>query len=460
MRAIRLLLGSTLAAAAILALAPGAATADEQGVFRAPAARPTDDPDPNRNSYTAKEAPQSPSCTANFCVHWVAKGPDRPKRADANGTSDGDGIPDYVEQVQEVAEYVYTVENVQLGWRDPKSDGKKGGDVGKVDVYLKQLSGELFGYAAPDPGQADRKHLLPRKLYGYMVIDNDYNSFEFPGTKPSEDLEVTFAHEYAHILQFSYDAYQGAWLAESTATWMEDQVYDEINDYRRYLPRWTKLFNTPLTANSVKSYGSAVWNEWLALRYGQSFTRKVWAGAIHVKPGGFSIASYGRAIKAVDGEDFSRDFARFARDVSEWRTADVFPEGSAYPDVARQGSLPVGGKPEERFLNHTTFQLLRIDAPRGRAVVVRAKVPMGVAYGLALVGRVGGEKNGEVVSELGLRQNGGRMSIQLEDPGRFDRITAVLVNADGSALGFSPRSLDWNYLTDTAPFRVRALLAP
>jgi hypothetical protein len=48
------------------------------------------------------------------------------------------------------------------------------------------------------------------------------------------------------------------------------------------------------------------------------------------------------------------------------------------------------------------------------------------------------------------------MTVRLSRPGRFRRITAVLVNADTRAEGFSARRLDWNYLTDTAPFRVRA----
>ena len=48
---------------------------------------------------------------------------------------------------------------------------------------------------------------------------------------------------------------------------MEDQVYNGINDYLRYVRRWVHLWETPLTTNSIKEYGSAVWNQWLARRY-------------------------------------------------------------------------------------------------------------------------------------------------------------------------------------------------
>lgn len=450
------LIGASLASLAVLAGVPAAASAGDQWIFRTPAARPTDDPDPNRNAYTVPEAPRSPACTRHFCVHWVAEGIDAPSLADA----DGNGVPDYVTQVQEVAERVHTVENERLGWREPKPDGRKGGKRGKTDIYLDEIGGALFGYAAPDRGQGTKAHRLPRRLHGYLVLDNDYDPREFPGTNPRENLEVTLAHEYSHILQFGYDAYQDAWFAESTAVWMEDLVYDGINDYLRYVRRWVKRYDTPLTANSIKEYGSAVWNKWLAHRYGRSIVRRAWARAVHTKPGGFSVSAYDSAIRSAGGSTFSRDFVRFARDLPEWRTDSAFSEGSAYPDVSRQGSLPLGGRVLDRSLNHTTFQLLRLHARRGRGVVVRAVAPRGISAGLALVGRTGSERRGSVFSALAYRRNGGRMAVHLSHPGRFERLTAVLVNADTSASGFSARRLDWAYLTDSAPFRVSARLLP
>jgi hypothetical protein len=448
------LIGASLALVALLSLAPASALAGDQWVFRAPAARPTDHPDPNRNAYTVPEAPRSPACTRHFCVHWVAEGIDAPSLLD----TDGDGVPDYVERVQAVAEHVYSIENGKLGWRDPKSDGRKGGDNGKTDVYLDQIGGALFGYAAPDRGQATKAHRLPRRLHGYLVLDNNYDPSEFPGTTPQHDLEVTVAHEYNHILQFGYDAYQDAWFAESSAVWMEDQVYNGINDYLRYVRRWVRRYDTPLTANSIKEYGSAVWNKWLAHRYGRSIIRHAWARAIDTKPGGFSISAYNSAIEADGPSDFARDFARFARDLPEWRTDTVFPAGDSYPDVTRQGSLPLDGRSLDRSLNHTTFQLLRIHAGAGRAVVVEATAPRGISAGLALVGRTGSEEHGHVVSALRFAPEGGETSVRLSRPGRFDRLTAVLVNADASASGFSARRLDWAYLTESVPFRVSARL--
>jgi hypothetical protein len=220
--------------------------------------------------------------------------------------------------------------------------------------------------------------------------------------------------------------------------------------------RWVNLHNAPLTANSIGEYGATVWNEWLVRRYGRTILRNAWSRAAHTRPGGFSVDSYDSAIRAAGGSDFSHDFARFARDVAEWNTGNSFREGRRYPDVPRRDSLPADGRPLERSLNHTTFLLLQVHPRGNRAVVVHASAPAGVAAGLALVGRIGSERYGRVVSRLLFHRRGGSMTVRLARPRRFERITAVLINADTRADGFSARRLDWNYLTDTAPFRVRA----
>lgn len=388
-------------------------------------------------------------------MHWVAEGLDAPSLVDGNE----DGVPNYVEDVLSVAQHVYAIENESLGWRRAVLDGKEGGVGGKADVYLKNLDHRLFGYSAPDRGQADKAHRFPQRLHGYLVLDNDYGPSEYPGTKSLNDIKVTFAHEYSHLLQMGYDVYEDGWFAESTAVWMEDQVYNGINDYLRYVRRWVKLFNTPITANSIREYGSAVWNDWLTRRFGPEIVRDTWARSAHTKPSGFSVAAYDSAIGAAGGADFSEEFARFAGDIAEWRTGKVFREGPLYPDVPRQATLPRDGRPLRRFLNHATFQLLAVHPGRARAVIASAVAPPGIAAGLAIVGRTGSERYGDAVSRRVYSEDGGQMSVRLPDPGRFQRVTVVIVNADTQAAGFDARRLDWNYLTDMAPFRVRARVA-
>lgn len=437
-------------AIAVAALAVALLTVASAAAAARPFERPGDTVTPSRNSYTVPEAPKSPGCGDHFCIHWVDQGLDAPRLKDTNG----DGLPDYVERVLAVAEHVHEIENKKLGWHEPLSDGTLGGGHGKTDIYLAEIGPRLFGYAAPDRDQAGDGGRSSRHLHGYLVLDNDYEPFEFPGTTQGRDLKVTIAHEYNHILQFAYDAYEDPWFAESTAVWMEDQVYNGINDYLRYVRRWVKLWETPLTANSLKEYGSAVWNEWLAHHYGRVLIREAWADAATTHPAGFAVAAYERAIRAAGSSTFGHDFTRFAADVSEWRTGIGFRESDLYPDVPRRGSLALGAPPLTRRLNHTTFSLLGVHAATGRAAAVHVTAPEGVAAGLALVGRVGSERHGRTVKSVAYSPTGGTLTVRLADPARFQRITAVVVNADAAAAGYSARRLDWRYLTEETPFKV------
>src|SRR3954468_12252583 len=120
-------------------------------------ARPTEgSADPQQNGWSAPEADASPICTAHFCVHWVESGADAPPLADSNHN----GVPDWVELTAATAEHVFDVENSNLGWRAPRSDGSEGGGgAGRTDIYLEDVGGGgIYGYAAPDP--QPRRHSL------------------------------------------------------------------------------------------------------------------------------------------------------------------------------------------------------------------------------------------------------------------------------------------------------------
>src|SRR6266576_3098042 len=220
------------------------------------------------NGYTVGEH-DPPYCSAHFCIHWVDSTDDAPSLADDNGN----GVPDYVETMDGVFEHVYDVENAQLGWRPPKPDEGLGGDS-RTDVYIKQLGpSQIFGYSAPDPGQRARSQSA------YLVMDNDYRQSEYPRySNPLPPMEVTAAHEYNHVLQFGYDVLQDTWLFESTAVWMEDKVYDDVNDYLSYLTPWSQLSQVPLTRFNgndstdplnVKVYGDAVLPRYIDAHLGQ-----------------------------------------------------------------------------------------------------------------------------------------------------------------------------------------------
>jgi Family of unknown function (DUF6055) len=425
---------------------------DQRRQARRLLARPTDSPDPDGSAYTVGEQP--PFCSAHFCVHYVASTLDAPDPVDGNGN----GVPDYVEQVSAVAETVYATENGSLGWRPPVSDGTRGGDS-RVDIYLSQLRGEIFGYSAPDLGQSGRSQ------FAYLVVDDDYSAAEFPGTSALADLEVTLAHEYNHVLQFGYDIDQDLWFYEASAVWMEDHVYPDLNDYLRYIHRWVVRSRLPITATNIKIYGSAVWNHWLATQYGDSIVRSAWERAAAARPAGFSLGVYDRTIRtaavsagrSARGSDIAHEFLRFAVATAEWRTPGDFPyvDAPLWEDVKRRGRLSPG-RFVIRNLSHTGYLLFGVRPRNVRAIRLLAGAHRGTKAGFALICREGPVATGHVRIKTRFTNRGGVRGVTLRHPGRCSRITAALVNADTRQVGFAFG--DWIYTHEHERFAATLLV--
>jgi len=411
-------------------------------------ARPTDGGnDPQKGGYTVKEA--APFCSSHFCVHYVRTTNDAPDLTDANGN----GFPDYAELISVLAELSYRTEVGRLNWTVPRKDKKIGGS-NRTDIYLAQIGNEgLFGYAAIDPGQATRNKPFKRSLYSYLVVDDNFSRKEFRAA-PLDSASVTIAHEFNHVLQFTYDVLQDSWMKESSATWMENRVFTESDDYLRYLKGWARQTRVPLTkASFPKLYGSAVWNQWLGARYGPDIIRGAWERAVNTRPGGFSVDAYGSAIRRAGRSTFERDFTRFAADTAEWNVNRRFPEGRQFPRVKRSGKLRPGGRITRR-INHTAYQLIDVDVPkRARSLRLGAFVDRGTRAAIALVGRVGKGRRNRIITRLRCLRSGGSRSIALGFPGRFRELTAVLVNTDATQNGFSGLQGDWRYTRDRVLFK-------
>ena len=103
-----------------------------------------------------------------------------------------------------------------------RSDGR-GAAAAARPTSTSRRSAALFGYAGPDEGQNPKGTGCRVACTATWSSTTTTTRSSTPAPSRSTDLEVTFAHEYCHILQIGYDAYQDAWIAESTAVWMEDR---------------------------------------------------------------------------------------------------------------------------------------------------------------------------------------------------------------------------------------------
>jgi hypothetical protein len=410
-------------------------------------ARPTDGRDPFKNAYRVPEA--TPYCTTNFCVHYVTSTSDAPDLTDAGGVP---GVPDYVEKIDIAAETSFAVENSQLGWPAPRPDGKLGGNK-QTDIYLANVGADgLFGYAAPDPGQG-----CARKCFAFLVMDNDYSTAEFGYPDPQIPLEVTIAHEYNHVLQFGIDAALDSWLFESTATWSEEHVFPNDNDYVNYLNVFARTSSVPVTKFSggrgLRIYGFSVFNHYLDVGeggYGPSVVLGAWKGGSKTKPADFAAEALDESIRKRGGPGFSAEFTQFAAATAEWRTAGGFPDAMLYPDIQRKGSL-TSGRASKVVLDHTAYRLYEVEA--GAASSLKLTVKSGkVRAGLALIGR--DDDTATVTKDVKYMKNGGKATVVLDNPGSFERITAAVVNADTRVDGRVRNGRDWNYVADNAELSV------
>ncbi len=226
-----------------------------------------------------------PDCGAHVCVHWVSSTSDAPAGTDATPAN---GIPDWVDTTLATVEHVWSVEVTSMGYQAPLDDSSStnNGGNGKLDVYISNLgSQQLYGYCTTDDPDLVNPALNYQFSDGsaYCVVDNNYTETIFDNHSPLQNLKVTAAHEFFHAVQAAYDFFDDTWMIEGTATWMEDQVYDNINDNRQYLiDSQLHQPGVPLDKGSqcCFQYGEWIWWRFLSESLGDpTIIRDIWERA-------------------------------------------------------------------------------------------------------------------------------------------------------------------------------------
>ncbi|MGH2734296.1 MAG: MXAN_6640 family putative metalloprotease [Actinomycetota bacterium] len=329
-----------------LALHLSELTGSERMEAEAILARPTDDQDRFGDEYGQ---PSTKACVQDVCVHWVESGPDAP---DLTDSSPADGTPDWIAlNLQVLQDEVWAKEIDGLGYRAPKSDrnSASNGGNGKLDVYLADIGspkrGGFYGYCASDDPKLRRFNVRFTNTSAYCVLENDFSpeQFEPPLASGETALRVTAAHEFFHAVQFAYDMAEDFWFMEGTATWIEDQVYDEIDDNLQFLAQ------SPLTdpqrpldyfkLGTVYQYGNFIWWQYLTERKGNRFVRRVWnrADGSREGPNDYSVQALKRVL-AKSKSSLPRAFSRFG--FANLALETSYEEGESYASASNGGPQP------------------------------------------------------------------------------------------------------------------------
>jgi hypothetical protein len=381
-------------------------------------------------------------CNARLCVRWTNKGVNAPPRAD----TDRDGVPNQVERTLAVANEVWSTEVGALHYRRPLTDQRASFDSKdrRFDIYLAALSRGLYGYCAPDDSRMKRSSTYRYyDVAAYCVLDDDYARFDFPSGTPLSNLQVTAAHEFQHAIQFGYDVSEDAWIMESTATWMEDQVYDGSNDNRQYLT-YSQLNRPNQSLDLGKAfnwYGNWIFFRWLSEHYGPSVVRQVW-GHLDASPTGTDdYSTLGIANALTDrGVAFGDAYARFTADnqsPSAW-----YEEGAAYDagpamEFGLSNADPDSGL-VTKTLDHLTSAAVRfVPGPGVGAATLdlTIDVPDPASGGRAVL--IETSKDGTVTSDVQAVAPDGSLTLTAIpfDPADVASVTVVLVNAGARVKG-------------------------
>jgi hypothetical protein len=334
-------------------------------------------------------------CATHTCVHYVGSTDDAPPPEDVSGGP----APDYVETVSTIMEEVWAAEVGTLGYRAPKSDATSANNGGSalLDVYLADIGEDVYGYCASDDPNLGPSYPF-WDMSAYCVLDNDYDISQFPGyADPVEPLKVTAAHEFFHAVQFAYDVGEDRWLMESTATWMEERVYDAINDNRQFLSLSPLMQpSIPLDrSGGLRMYGTWIFWQFLTEYVGgaspdPNIVRAVWRRADGGPTGQdmYSTQALASAVGARTIEGTRWRFRWAFADFAVWnaRPSKYYDEGAAYPtaSVAKTATLTKTA-PANRSaakLDHLASRLVVVRRGSGLKATARLRITVdGPAYG-------------------------------------------------------------------------------
>ncbi|GAB6061842.1 hypothetical protein JCM30394_05710 [Deferrisoma palaeochoriense] len=243
---------------------------------------------------TGAPALANPHVTEHFSIEW---GPDltnedgsTPLRDDGplgpgDPATGGNGIPDVVERWAAYFEAAYAAEVGEMGYTHPAVEANLiPVYIGNSDATtsLEDIGSRTYAFTWSDEG-------IP-----YIVVNNDL-SFVPPNGEGTSGLakihgamKITAAHELFHVFHFLYEP-QGVWNAteddwwfECSSTWMEDEVFDDVNDYYQYFNQtggrsgWADFLESGLPVDRgvgdlewvTRAYGSVIFAKYLSEHVG------------------------------------------------------------------------------------------------------------------------------------------------------------------------------------------------
>ena len=208
-----------------------------------------------------------------FRFHYTLTGKDAVSSKDEddeNNSGAPNGIPDYVDLMVQTFYSIGEIDFDSLEFFRPPSDSwytdLDDGGSDHYDVYIFELETGYYGYVQAEeyaqgnsPVDAGNNEYSPAKetraMASFMAMRNNYNDFDGVET---ENIMVTSAHEFFHAVQYGYNGWESGWLLESTAVWMEEKHFDDVNDCYQYFKEFFEEPEKGLNHDVTRGYASYI----------------------------------------------------------------------------------------------------------------------------------------------------------------------------------------------------------
>jgi len=195
---------------------------ENQFIFHRPTEPPSDHHDPYYGNVLVKPY-DSPS--GHFRLYYTEDN----YYGDAVDRSDGDSgtVPDYVRRFASYFDASWSYLMGHLGYRAPG---------GRTEVFILGIN--YYGVTSADDKGL---YIMVKNSYrGYEIKVNRQEPLNTTSGKAEGAMKITAVHEFFHVVQAGYDQWptspvDNTWWEENTAVWIEDELYNNVDDYLNYL---------------------------------------------------------------------------------------------------------------------------------------------------------------------------------------------------------------------------------
>jgi len=277
-----------------------------------------------------------------FHIYYDTTGPNVPALLDDSSQRIPGTAKDFVDSVGYYLNYTWKYFIDSLGYSPPPFQiGETHYKIIIEELGMYQLYGETNFTQDDLYGK-----FQPPRYTSYIRIDNDFKDLKSEGIS---GLKVTCAHELHHAFQLgSYGYLQNEiYFYEITSTWMEDLLYDDVNDYYQYIksrlnyPRGQ--FKYPdisfTSSDPTVTYSRAIWGKFVEKRFSKDAMRIAWE---NIRSGESSLNAIDHSLNLY-GSNFRKAFLEW----TIWNnntgpncdTIRFYTEGKQYPKIETR--LPI-----------------------------------------------------------------------------------------------------------------------